>query len=153
METDSLYTLDLEAALDFSERESLRELDENELLLIVGWAYLRRHLCQAITSGNLNHVVPMAQPAVRERLKSAAKHDLPSESPALQLTSVDWLDEDSVLYSILEVERSALSRELCSDFYLEVTISCAGHADWRLRDIRLALQPDPDRRVLDVSLR
>lgn len=149
METGRLDQVDLEAALDFSERECLGEMDEDELLLIVGWAYLRKHLRQAIVTGNLNHIAPLSQPAVLARLRSAAKHELPSESPALQFIAVDWLDEDNVLYTIREAERSALSIELCGSLYLEVTISCANRADWRLRDIRFATGPDPDRRVLD----
>lgn len=127
------------------EQESLVELDNQVHHLLVGWGYLRAHLRRALQGGGaLEH---LAVPEVRARVRKAGVHELPLESPQLQLFDINRLSDDHILYRVRETT-SELAKALVGPG-LEARISLGANDDWRLLSIKSADALDPDLPIYD----
>jgi len=135
--------------LSLAEREALAERDGEDCLLRLGWAYLRRQLRRALASGEPGALSPLAGEQVLELLAGRPRQELPSESPPLQLKDVDWLDEQTVVFSVLEAE-SLLARALFDGGQgLSASVALARGVEWRLLALAPGTGADPDLRRLE----
>jgi hypothetical protein len=133
------------------ELESLAEQDAAEQQLLLGWAYLRRQLRRALAAGDVRAIDALAAEPVVTLLRHRVRQELGAETPRLQIAGVDWLGEETVLYSVIE-EPSQLSAALVgSPFHLHAQVSLSSQGQWRLETLGLATSFDSDHRILDAA--